>query len=71
VKHQVFVDNVVAVLDAFTTEASIYFVLEHLPVSLKQIFEGAKYPTEWHLPAIFKQVRYVPHRRSTLADTEH
>jgi hypothetical protein len=53
VKH----DHIVSVLDAFTTEASLYIVLEHLPISLEQIVEGAKYPTEWQLAAILKQVR--------------
>ena len=53
IKH----DNIVAVLDAFTTDTSLYIVLEHLPISLKQIVEGAKYPTESQLAAILIQVR--------------
>jgi hypothetical protein len=57
IKH----DHIVSVLDAFTTEASLYIVLEHLPISLEQIVEGAKYPTEWQLAAILKQVRESPH----------
>jgi serine/threonine protein kinase len=67
VKHE----NIVALLDAFTTDTSLYIVLEHSPISLEQIVGGAKYPTEWQLAAILKQVRYVPRQRSTLADTEH
>lgn len=63
VKH----DNIVNVLDAFTTETSLYIVLEHLPISLMQIVEGPKYPTEQHLAAILQQVRYVQYYY-TLAD---
>ncbi|KAH6675938.1 hypothetical protein B0J14DRAFT_375060 [Halenospora varia] len=48
VKHE----NIVDVLDAFTTDTSLYIVLEHLPISLSQIVGGAKYPTEWQLAAI-------------------
>ena len=55
VKHE----NIVDVLDAFTTDTSLYIVLEHLPISLLQIVEGAKYPTEWQLAAILNQVRLV------------
>jgi len=54
VKHE----NIVDVLEAFTTDTSLYIVLEHLPISLLQIVEGAKYPTEWQLAAILKQVRF-------------
>jgi hypothetical protein len=66
VKH----DHIVSVLDAFTTEASLYIVLEHLPISLEQIVEGAKYPTELQLAAILKQVRDGYHWHGTLADSE-
>ncbi|KAH6692796.1 kinase-like domain-containing protein [Leptodontidium sp. MPI-SDFR-AT-0119] len=52
VKHE----NIVDVLEAFTTETSLYIFLEHLPISLLQIVEGAKYPTEWQLAAILKQI---------------
>jgi hypothetical protein len=68
--------NVVEALDAFTTETSFYIVLEHLPISLEQIVDGAKYPTEWQLAAILRQVgssstgagrTYIKHGRSSTA----
>ncbi|PVH68125.1 hypothetical protein DL98DRAFT_554926 [Cadophora sp. DSE1049] len=52
VKHE----NIVNVLDAFMTDTSLYIVFEHLPISLLQIVEGAKYPNEWQLAAILKQI---------------
>ncbi|KAH7330032.1 kinase-like domain-containing protein [Rhexocercosporidium sp. MPI-PUGE-AT-0058] len=56
-RHQrVTHENIVDVLDAFTTETSLYIVLEHLPISLSQIVEGVKYPNEWQLAAILKQI---------------
>lgn len=54
-KHEKIVD----VLDAFTTDTFLYIVLEHLPISLLQIVEGAKYPNELQLAAILKQVRLL------------
>ncbi|KFY50099.1 hypothetical protein V495_00354 [Pseudogymnoascus sp. VKM F-4514 (FW-929)] len=48
--------NIVEALDAFTTETSFYIVLEHMPISLYQIVESAKYPTEPELAAILRQV---------------
>ncbi|KFZ16912.1 hypothetical protein V501_02011 [Pseudogymnoascus sp. VKM F-4519 (FW-2642)] len=48
--------NIVEALDAFTTETSLYIVLEHMPISLYQIVESAKYPTEPELAAILGQV---------------
>ena len=58
-RHQrVTHENIVDVLDAFTTDTSLYIVLEHLPISLLQIVEGAKYPSELQLAAILKQVRF-------------
>ncbi|KAH9209057.1 hypothetical protein DL95DRAFT_467149 [Leptodontidium sp. 2 PMI_412] len=42
------------VLDAFTTDKSLYIILEHSPISLEQIVQGAIYPTEWQLAAILK-----------------
>ncbi|KFZ13089.1 hypothetical protein V502_06774, partial [Pseudogymnoascus sp. VKM F-4520 (FW-2644)] len=47
--------NIVEALDAFTTETSLYIVLEHMPISLYQIVESAKYPTEPELAAILRQ----------------
>lgn len=56
-RHQrVTHENIVDVLDAFTTDTSLYIVLEHLPISLLQIVEGAKYPSELQLAAILKQI---------------
>ncbi|KAH6672611.1 kinase-like domain-containing protein [Halenospora varia] len=52
IKH----DKIVTVLDAFTTETSLYIVLEHLPISLRQVVEGAKYPTERQLAAMVQQI---------------
>lgn len=49
----------VEALDAFTTETSFYIVLEHMPISLDQIVESAKYPTERQLAAILIQVRQI------------
>lgn len=66
IKH----DNIIPVLDAFTTDTSLYIILEHSPISLEQIVQGAMYPTEWQLAAILKQVRLFSHR-TTLADIGH
>jgi len=69
-------ENIVDVFDAFTTETSLYIVLEHLPISLLQIVEGVMYPNEWQLAAILKQVRLfmssavhslIQHARSSAA----
>ncbi|OBT51889.1 hypothetical protein VE04_09289 [Pseudogymnoascus sp. 24MN13] len=48
--------NIVKALKAFTTETSFYIVLEYMPISLYQIVESAKYPTESELAAILRQV---------------
>ncbi|KFZ00650.1 hypothetical protein V500_00981 [Pseudogymnoascus sp. VKM F-4518 (FW-2643)] len=48
--------NIVEVLDAFTTETSFFIVLEHMPFSLDQIVQCAKYPTERQLAAILIQI---------------
>lgn len=63
--------NIVEALDAFTTETSFYIVLEHMPISLDQIVESAKYPTEGQLAAILVQVRHLQQPRRTHADKEH
>ncbi|XMA19900.1 hypothetical protein WAI453_012691 [Rhynchosporium graminicola] len=56
-RHQrVTHENIIDVLDAFTTVTSLYIVLEHLPITLLQIVEGTKYPDEWQLAAILKQL---------------
>ncbi|KAH6664583.1 hypothetical protein B0J14DRAFT_607286, partial [Halenospora varia] len=48
IKH----NNIVTVLDAFTTKTLLYIVLKHLPISLRQVVKGAKYPTKQQLAAI-------------------
>ncbi|KFY68719.1 hypothetical protein V496_00863 [Pseudogymnoascus sp. VKM F-4515 (FW-2607)] len=48
--------NIVEALDAFTTETSFFIVLEHMPFSLDQIVQCAKYPTEKQLAAILIQI---------------
>ncbi|KFZ18316.1 hypothetical protein V501_01287 [Pseudogymnoascus sp. VKM F-4519 (FW-2642)] len=48
--------NIVEALDAFTTETSFFIVLEHMPLSIDQIVQCAKYPTEKQLAAILKQI---------------
>ena len=60
--------NVVEAIDAFTTETLFYVVLEHMPISLEQIVESAKYPTERELAAILKQVRHTQPPPTTQAD---
>ena len=44
--------NIVEALDAFTTETSLFIVLEHMPISLDQIVQCVKYPTERQLAAM-------------------
>ena len=63
--------NIVEALDAFTTETSFFIVLEHMPLSIDQIVQCAKYPTEKQLAAILKQVRHIQQPRRTHADKEH
>lgn len=63
--------NIVEVLDAFITETSFFIVLEHMPFSLDQIVQCAKYPTERQLAAILLQVRHIQQPRRTHADKEH
>ena len=63
--------NIVEALDAFTTETSFYIVLEHMPISLDQIVQSAKYPTEGQLGAILIQVRHIQQPRRAHADKEH
>ncbi|KAL5353547.1 hypothetical protein ACLOAV_001584 [Pseudogymnoascus australis] len=63
--------NMVEAFDAFTTETSFFIVLEHMPLSLDQIVQCAKYPTEKQLAAILKQVRHIQQPRRTLADKEY
>jgi hypothetical protein len=50
-------DCIVEALEAFTTETSFYIVLEHMPISLEQIVDSVKYPTELQLATILGQVR--------------
>jgi hypothetical protein len=57
--------NIIKALNAFTTKTSFYIVLKHLPISLKQIVEGAKYPMELQLAAILRQVRHIQYRCRT------
>lgn len=52
-------DCIVEALDAFTTETSFYVILEHMPISLEQIVDSVKYPTERQLAAILGQVRQI------------
>ena len=56
---QVRHSNIVEAIEAFTTETSFYIVLEYMPISLYQIVESAKYPTESELAAILRQVSHT------------
>jgi hypothetical protein len=57
--HRVRHDNIVEVLDAFTTEKAFYIVTEHMPISLEQVVDSTKYPTERQLAAILRQARQI------------
>lgn len=63
--------NIVEALEAFTTETSFYIVLEYMPISLYQVVESAKYPTESELAAILRQVSHIHQPRRSHADKEH
>ncbi|KAH7305373.1 kinase-like domain-containing protein [Rhexocercosporidium sp. MPI-PUGE-AT-0058] len=48
--------NIVTALEAFTTDDSLYIVVEHMPISLEQIVRSPAYPNERQLAAILSQV---------------
>ena len=48
-------DNIVAALEAFTTDDSHYVVLEAMAISLERIVKSPAYPDERQLAAIFGQ----------------
>ncbi|OCK73599.1 kinase-like protein [Lepidopterella palustris CBS 459.81] len=48
--------NIVAALEAFATDDSLYIVLEHMPVSLEWIVRSPAYPNEGQLAAILGQI---------------
>ncbi|KAH7111360.1 kinase-like domain-containing protein, partial [Dendryphion nanum] len=52
VQHQ----NIVAALDAFTTDDGLYVVLEHMPLTLEWIVRSPAYPNERQLAAILGQI---------------
>ena len=60
--------NIVAALDAFTTDDGLYVVLEYMPISLEQIVKSPAYPDERQLAAILGQVSSLIHAR---ASTDH
>jgi hypothetical protein len=60
--------NIVAALDAFTTDDGLYVVLEYMHVSLEQIVRSPPYPDERQLAAILGQVSSFIHAR---ASTDH
>jgi len=50
--------NIVTALEAFTTDNSLYIVLEHMPLSLERIVRSPAYPDERQLAAILGQVSF-------------
>jgi hypothetical protein len=50
--------HIVAPLEAFTTDAGLHIVLEHMPVSLQRIVDSPAYPDEGQLAAILAQVGF-------------
>jgi hypothetical protein len=56
--------NIVAALDAFTTDDGLYIILEHMPLSLEQIVRSPAYPDERQLAAILGQVSFRNHSRT-------
>ena len=50
--------NIVVALEAFTTDTSLYIILEHMPISLDQIVRSPAYPDDRQLAAILGQVSF-------------
>jgi serine/threonine protein kinase len=50
--------NIVTALEAFTTDNSLYIVLEYMPVSLEQIVRSLAYLDKRQLAAILGQVSF-------------
>ena len=50
--------NIVAALEAFTTDNGLYIVLEYMPLTLERIVKSPAYPDERQLAAIFGQVSF-------------
>jgi hypothetical protein len=57
--------NIVAALDAFTTDDGLYVVLEYMPVSLDRIVRSPAYPDERQLATILGQVGSLIHARTS------
>ena len=49
-EHQFFMQR--CALEAFTTDTSLYIILEHMPISLDQIVRSPAYPDDRQLAAI-------------------
>lgn len=56
--------NIVAALDAFSTDQGLYVAFEHMPISLDWIVKSPAYPNEKQLAAIIRQVSLSRIRRS-------
>jgi hypothetical protein len=50
--------NIVAALEAFTTDNGLYIVLEHMPLALERIVRSPAYPDERQLAAILGQISF-------------
>ena len=50
--------NIVAALEAFTTDNGLYIVLEYMPISLERIVRSLAYPNERELASILRQVSF-------------
>ena len=46
--------------EAYESEADLYIVLEHMPISLVQVVTAPVHPRETHVAAIVGQVRFQP-----------
>lgn len=61
--------NIVTALEAFTTDSSLYIVLEHMPLSLERIIRSPAYPDERQLAAILGQVKLPPSIQESILTT--
>lgn len=46
--------------EAYESEADLYIVLEHMPISLVQVVAAPVHPRETHVAAVVGQVRFQP-----------
>jgi hypothetical protein len=51
--------NIITALKAFTTDSSLYIILEYMPLSLERIVKSPAYPNERQLAAILGQVKLL------------